>query len=159
MNWDCQEVANHLIDIIEENMPASQKKAILDHTAVCPRCDRLLKDFSRVWQDISTAEKRTPSEGFWPGLLAKIEARERPRPFREKMIAGLRISFRAAAVSLILAFGIYFGYYLGNTPSMETAQSDVPSFEQYIRDFQDFPEGSVSDFYTQYEVQNQQEVP
>jgi len=159
MNSQCQNVTKHLIDITDGGIPESSKNAILHHIATCPRCDRLVKEFTRIWQDLSKAGKRAPSDNFWPGLLAKIEALEKPRPLREKMLAGLRISFRTAAVGLLLSFGVYFGYQLGNTPPVETTRWDISHLEQYIQDFHDFPEGSVSDFYTQFNIQKEQKAP
>lgn len=159
MKRDYREVVNNLIDIVEDNIPESQKKAIHNHIASCPRCTRLVQRFALVWKELSSAEKLTPSEMLWPGLVAKIEIYENPPPLREKILAGLRHSLRPAAVSLIFLFCGLFGYYLGNLPRMETPSSELLFVEQYVQDFQDFPEGSVSDFYMQYETQNLQEAP
>jgi predicted anti-sigma-YlaC factor YlaD len=161
MNSDCQKVKNSLIDIIEKNIPESQKKAIQDHLECCPQCNRLVDRFARIWNELSVTGKSIPLEKFWPALLAKIQAYEKPRGLQEKMLAAMRNSLRPAAVSLILLFGIFIGYQLGNIPRMDTAQSEMLSVyaEQYVQDFQDFPEGSVGDFYTKYKIQNQQEVP
>lgn len=159
MNQDCQNIVNNLIDIVGNCHPESQKKVILDHLALCPRCQRLVKYFSLGWEELSTAEKLSPSERFWPDLLAKIQASERPKPFREKIILGLRTSLRPAVVSLILLLGIFFGYQLGNRPRVETIQSEMSYIEHYVQDFQDFPEGSVSDFLMRYEIPIQEEKP
>jgi hypothetical protein len=159
MKRDCREVVNNLIDIVEDNLPESQKKIIQNHVASCPRCNRLVQRFACVWKELSTAEKLTPSERFWPGLWAKIEDSEKSPPLREKIITGLKNSLRPAAVSLIFLLGGLFGYHLGNLPHTETPSFEVLYMEQYVQDFQDFPEGSVSDFYMQYEIENQLEVP
>jgi len=159
MNCDCREVTNKLIDIVEDNIPESQKRSIQNHLTTCPQCNRLVKRFARVWKELSTAEKLTPSERFWPGLRAKIEDYENPPLLREKIITGLKNSLRPAAVSLIFLLGGLFGYHLGNLPHMESTPPVMLYVEQYVQDFQDFQEGSVSDFYMKYETQNQQEVP
>lgn len=159
MNRDCREVVNNLIEFVENNISESQKKTIQNHAAACPQCSRLIKRFARIWKELSTAEKLTPSERFWSGLWARVEAYEKSQPLREKIIAGLKNSLRPAAVSLIFLLGCFFGYQLGNLPHMETVPSEILYVEQYVQDFQDFPEGSVSDFYIQYQIQNQQEVP
>jgi len=159
MNWDCREVVNNLIDIVEENIPESQKKSIQNHLATCPPCSRLVKRYARAWKELSTVEKLIPSEKFWPGLFAKIEAYDKPLPLREKIITVLKNSLRPAAVSLIFLFGGFFGYHLGNFPHMEPTPPEMLYMEQYVQDFQEFPEGSVSDFYMQYETHNQREVP
>jgi hypothetical protein len=159
MKQDCRKVVNKLIDIVEDNIPESSKKTIQNHIASCPRCTRLVQRFALVWKELSSAEKLIPSERFWPGLVAKIDAQEKSLSLREKILAGLRHSLRPAAVSLIFLLGGFFGYYLGNLPHMETPSSELLFVEQYVQDFQDFPEGSVSDFYMQYETQNLQEAP
>lgn len=157
---DCRKISENLIAIVENNIPESQKKEIQDHLAACPRCTSLVKSFARAWEELSAAEKREPSEGFWPGLVAKIQAAEEP-PLREKIIIRLKDSLRPVAVGLILLFGVFFGYQLGDMQQNETAPSEMLSVyaEQYVEEFLDFPEGSVSDFYTQYKIQNQKEVP
>jgi hypothetical protein len=159
METDCRRTTNHLIDIVEDHIPEFQKKDILDHIGACPRCARLVEDFARLWQDTAAAGKHKPSERFWPELAAKIEALEKPQPFRKKIIAGLRLSLRPAAAVVILAFGIYAGYQLGNMPPAGTVPTEMSYFEPYTQDLLDFPEGSLSDFYTQYEIQNQQKTP
>lgn len=160
MNRDCRKIAENLIAIVENIIPESQKKEIQDHLAACPRCNRLVKNFTRTWEELSVPEKRGPSEEFWPGLVAKIQAAEEP-PLREKIIIGFKDSLRPVAVGLVLLFGILFGYQLGNMRQRETVPSEMLSVyaEQYVEEFLDFPEGSVGDFYTQYKIQNQQEVP
>ena len=59
MDQDCQFIAKNLIDIVENNLPESQKKMIQDHLTVCRRCNRLVKSLSDVWEELSTAEKHT----------------------------------------------------------------------------------------------------
>lgn len=159
MNRDCRKIAENLIDIVENNIPESLKKRIQEHLATCSRCNRLVKSFTRAWQELATSEKLTPSDRFWPELLAKIKDHEKPMPLRDKILAGLRNSLRPATVSLILLFGVFFGYQLGNVPRTETSRPEVLTVEHYLQDFQDFPDGSVSDFFTKYEISIQEEKP
>ena len=159
MNQDCQNIVNNLIDIVGNCHPESQKKVILDHLALCPRCQRLVKYFSLGWEELSTAEKLSPPERFWPELLAKIQDSEKPQLLREKIILGLRNSLRPAAVSLTLLLGVFFGYQLGNRQHMDTIHTEMVYVEPYFQDFQDFPEGSVSDFLMKYEIPIQEEKP
>ena len=159
MNWNCQKIAENLIDIIENNILESQKKALQDHIATCSRCNRLYQSFALAWEELVTAEKWAPSDRFWPELSAKIQDHEKPQPLWEKILVGLSNSFRPAAVSLILLFGVFFGYQLGNVPRIETTQSEMLYVEHYFQDLQDFPDGSVSDFFTKYEIPIQEEKP
>lgn len=159
MSRDCRKIAENLIGIIENNIPESQKKGIQDHLTACPRCNRLIQSFAHEWKDLATAEKLTPSDRFWPELSAKIQDYEKPLSLWDKIFAGLRNSLRPAAVSLILLFGVFFGYQLGKEPRAETSRSEMLYVEHYLQDFQDFPDGSVSDFFTKYEIPVQEEKP
>lgn len=159
MKLDCQYITNHLIDIVENIIPESQEKVIQEHITDCPVCDSLVKGFTHAWEQISPKEILVPSERFWPELVARIQALEKPVPFREKIALGLKQSLRPVAVSLIVLIAGFFGYKLGDMPDMEAAQVQMSYFENYVQDFQDFPEGSVSDFYMRYVNQEQKEVP
>jgi hypothetical protein len=146
-----------LIDIVENNLHESYEKAILDHLALCPKCNRLVRSFTHAWEELSSAEKQIPSESFWPDLLEKVQASEKQVPIREKIIRGFRNSLRPVTVSLILLISVLIGYQLGNRPGMDTTLPE-PYIEQYVQDFQDFPEGSVSDFFMKYEFSLEEEI-
>jgi hypothetical protein len=148
-----------LIDIVENNLHESYEKAILDHLAQCPQCNRLVRSFAHAWKELSSREKYKPSERFWPELLTKVEDSEKPRPLREKIITGLRNSLRPATVSLILFVGVFVGYQLGNRPSMDATLLELSHIELFVQDFQDFPEGSVGDFMMTYEIPLEEEKP
>ena len=158
MDQDCQFIANSLIDIVENSLPDSRKKMVVAHLAACPRCNRLVQSLSHVWEEHPSAGKQSPSESFWSDLLARIQAYEKPLPLREKIISGLKNSLRPVAVSVILLLGVLIGYQLGNRPGMDTILSE-PYIEHYVQDFQDFPEGSVSDFFMTYEFSLEDEKP
>jgi hypothetical protein len=159
MNQDCQKISNNLIDIVENNLSESLEKAILDHLAVCPRCQRLVEDFVFAWKKLSTADKASPSHGFLPELIARIQAHEQPQPTREKMMRIFINALRPAAVSVILIGGIFIGYQLGNFPNMESSRTEMPAIGLYAHDFQDFPEGSAGDFLMKFELPIQEEKP
>jgi predicted anti-sigma-YlaC factor YlaD len=159
MSRDCQKTKEKLIDIIENNIPESEKKGVQDHLAACSRCNQLIQSFARAWEELGTAEKLKPSDRFWPVLSAKIQDYERLLPLRDKILAVLRNSLRPAILSLILLFGVYFGYQLGNRPRIKTTLSEMSHIEQYVQDFLDNPEGSVSDFISRYEIPIKDEKP
>jgi hypothetical protein len=159
MSQDCQKIAENLIDIIENRIPESEQKGIQAHLDACPRCSRLVQSFARVWTELPTAEKLTPSDRFWPVLYAKIQDLEKPLSLGDRILAGLRNSLQPAVLGLILLFGIYFGNQLGNRPSIETTLSEMSHIEQYLQDFEDIPDGSVSDFFTKYEIPIKEEKP
>lgn len=158
MNADCKKVEENVIDFIERKLPEPQQKIIRKHIEGCPQCYGLVKRFADIWQEFPEQKRSIPSDKFWPELFAKIQAYENPQPLWDKVITGLRSSLRPAAVSLILLLGVFFGYHLGNMPGHSNL-SEVTPVEQYITEFQDFPIGSVGDFFTTYEIQIQEERP
>lgn len=158
MNADCRKVEENVIDFVEKKLPESQQKIIQKHLEDCPQCYGLVKRFADIWQGFPEQKRLIPSDKFWPELFAKIQAYEKPQPLWDKVLTGLRSSLRPAAVSLILLLGIFFGYHLGNMPGYSNL-SEVNAVEQYITEFQDFPIGSVGDFFTTYEIQIQEERP
>lgn len=169
MNADCRKVEENLIDFVEKKLPESQQKVIQKHLEDCPQCYGLVKRFAHLWQELPEEERFIPSDRFWLELFAKIQAYEKPQPLGDKFFTGFRNSLRPAALSLILLLGVFFGYHLGNMPqgsikksesdSMDTTQSEMAYVDQYFQDFQDFPDGSVSDFFTKYEIPIQEEKP
>jgi hypothetical protein len=152
MDQNCHNIKNSLIDIVENNLSKSLKKTILDHLALCPRCKEQIEDFSDLWKELSTAEKSFPSDSFWPELLAKIQAYERPKSFQEKMLMVLKKSLQPAVVGMGLIAGIFLGYHLGNFPQVKSSQSEITDIGLFTQDFLDFPEGSAGDFFLKYEI-------
>lgn len=169
MNTECRKVEENLIDFVEKRVSESLQIAIEEHCESCPHCDRLVKRFALIWQEFTKRERLTPSASFWSDLYDKIHASEKPQLLWDKIFIGFKNSLRPAAIILVLFFGVFFGYHLGNVPEgfgeisepkdIDQKISEEMFVDQYIQDFQDFPLGSVDDFYMRYEIQKQDEEP
>ena len=160
MNAGCKKVEENLIDFVEGKVSDILKAEIKEHRQSCAECDRLVREFSAIWQDIPTRERRAPSPSFWPVLVQKIQTDEKPMQQWERIIFGFKRSLRPAAVSLFLLAGAYLGYHLGSLPD-DTAKlsSGEEYFAEYFEEFQDFPLGSAGDFYLTYSNPEQGEIP
>ena len=172
MKTGCGKVEKNMIDLLEKKIPESLRKEIEHHMDDCPGCKRIAQQFNQVWSnfvDFSERHKATPSPLFWPGLLDKIQKKEKPHSPGNKLLRGLKVSFRPAAAALVFLLGIYFGYDLGNIPQtaeplpeaidMETAAAEEIIVDPYFQDFQDFPQGSVADFYVSLGIQQEDKTP
>jgi hypothetical protein len=169
MKAGCRKVEENLIDFVENGLSEPLRDEIERHLSNCARCKRLVERFTLIWPDFSKRQSMAPSPSFWPGLLDKIQTREKFHRRGRKLLWGLKVSFRPAAVVLIFLLGIYFGYYLGNIPQaaaslseswdMDTAAAEDIIVDPYFQDFQDFPMGSVADFYVTPRIQPQDKKP
>lgn len=164
MNTGCRQVEDNLIDFVERKVPESLQRAIEGHLENCPECARLVERFSLVWEDLPKGERFTPPASLWPKLLDKIQSYDEPRLSGDRVFEGLMNSLRPAAIALLLIFGIFFGFHLGNIPerfpkAVQPNDVDPHLIEEifvteYLKDLQDFPLGSISDVYTLYEIQS-----
>jgi len=160
MNSGCKRVKQNLIDFVERELPDVLKGEIEEHLRSCAKCDRIVREFSLIWQDVSARERRSPSASFWPDLVERIQSDENPRQVWEQIILGFKRSLRPVAVTLLLLGGAFFGYQVGYIPK-DTGKtfSGEEYFVEYLETFQDFPLGSAGDFYFQYSTTQQGEIP
>ena len=169
MSTGCRKVEENLIDFIEKEISESLRKEIEQHLDDCPRCKSLVERFNQIWPNFSTRQIMAPSPSFWTGVLDKIQTHEKLHRRGNKLLWSLKASFRPIAWALVFLLSIYFGYYLGNIsqnaePLPETVDMDATTAEeiivdQYFQDFQDFPRGSIADFYVSPRFQQQDKKP
>lgn len=159
MKKNCRMVEEKLLDYIEGKLPRDTIKIFEEHRKRCVQCDLLIKNFIEIWSSISENEKVQPSDSFWPGLQAKIQAVERPQPLSDRIFSDLKMILRPAALTIILLAGIFLGYQMGNITDVlgdisnsKTLDSERPEkayVENYFQDFQEIPIGSPAEFYLQ----------
>jgi hypothetical protein len=150
-------VKKKLIDYIEGKLPGDEIQSIEEHRKNCVECDFLIKQFSAIWSEIPRIERLQPSDSFWRGLQAKIQAFESPQFISDKIFASLKMILRPAALFMILLAGIFFGYQMGNIKDdfgdiskSEVIDADMSGkfyVENYFQDFQEIPTGSPAEFY------------
>jgi len=159
---DCKIIEKNLIDIIEERVAERTLKNIQIHLKSCPKCTLLVERFSQIWKGFDQTKRIEPSVSFWPVLHQKIRAYEEQKFHLGEIFFGLKLWLRPAVATVILLMGCFFGYQLGNVSQNydqiqsleETGEVALEElfFAQYLSSFEDFPEGSISDFYMSCEI-------
>ena len=162
MKTGCRLVEDNLIDFVEGKVPQSLRNAIEVHLDGCLDCAGLVERFAGIWDTLPEVERVLPPASLWPNLLHKIQSFDKPRPIGKSVFDGRVNSLRTVALVLLLLFGVFFGFHLGNVPERfpETGRLDEIDphlFEEifvteYFQDFQDFPLGSIGDLYTSFEI-------
>jgi hypothetical protein len=169
MNKACRLFEENLIDFMELEVPESLKKVIEDHLENCPSCARLAERFWLGWDDLAKRERLKPPVSLWPGLYAKISLYDKAKRPSRGISAGIWNFLRPGVITLLFLSAILFGFYLGDMPasSPERALPEKAHHEMfeeiyvadYLKDFQDFPVGSMSDLYIGYKIQSPDEQP
>ena len=162
MRTECKQVEDNLIDFVERKVSGSLQRAIEDHLERCPECARLVERFSVVWEALPKGERFATPQSLWQNLLDRIESLDRPRPIRQSVFDGLVNSLRPVAIVMLLLFGMFFGFHLGNIPeeypvAVRPVEIDPHLLEEifvteYFQDFQDLPLGSIGDVYVSFEI-------
>lgn len=163
---DCKIIEKNLIDIIEKKSPENTLKEIQTHLKSCPKCALLVEQFSQIWEVFDQTTRTEPSVSFWPALHQKIKAYEEHKFHPGEIFFGLKRRLHPAVVTIILLTACFFGYQLGN---FSQNYGQIQSFEetgelaleelyttQYLSSFEDFPDGSISDFYINYEIKHKE---
>ena len=140
----CSFIRSHLVAIAEIDVPGEAFPGVQDHLGSCPECASLVQQFSRAWEDPATQEDIKPSPSFFPRLIERIEAEERPRAGRQGALAWRVL--KPAAVAAIFLGGIFAGHELGKRDRAILAPEAAFS-GQVLESFENIPSGSVADFY------------
>lgn len=145
-NKACAFIRGHLISVVEDHAAGTAPRDIRDHLDSCPDCASLVLRFSRAWEDPALPADAKPAPSFFPGLVERIEAGEKPRPGRPGVLAVAWRILRPAAVAAIFLGGIFAGHELGRgertIPPPEAAFSG-----RLLESFESIPPGSAADFY------------
>ncbi|UCF78059.1 MAG: zf-HC2 domain-containing protein [Candidatus Eiseniibacteriota bacterium] len=160
---DCRFIKDNVIDIVGETLPEDTRKEIEAHLRSCKRCAVLTGRFAQLWQAWEDSVSVEPSPAFLPHLWQRIQESEENRLAVPFLLSGWERWLRPTAAVGTIAVGLLIGYHLGNVPAdsgpdsvqrltgQQTLES-VPSaellFDYYLGGLDDFPSGSVGEFYT-----------
>lgn len=166
MVMDCKGIEKSLVAIAENSIPESRLRELRLHLESCSNCSLLVDRFTAIWQKIGREEQTAPSSSFWPGLQQKMSAREKRKLRLTDVFIGIRRLLRPAALVFTLMAGIFAGYQIGNVPQ----GSDTANIEEkisganleesisapYFESFEDYPKGSVTDFYLSSKIEKKE---
>lgn len=142
----CSFIRNHLVVIAEKDVPGEAFPGVQDHLESCAECASLVQRFSIAWEDPAPQEDKTPSSFFFPRLIERIEAEERPRAGRQGAFAVAWRVLKPAAVAAIFLGGIFAGHELGKR-DRSILPPEAAFSGQMLESFENIPPGSVADFY------------
>jgi tetratricopeptide (TPR) repeat protein len=99
-------VTDQLSDYLDDELPASERRAVEAHLAECGECARTLDELRDVVERAHRAVPQPPARDLWDGVASRLgEARRDARPFVQPRAR--RISFTvpqlAAAAVLVAA--------------------------------------------------------
>jgi len=161
MTEACRAVEKNLVDIVEGKVCGDRLQYIEEHLKSCPGCSLLVGKFRHVWQELGRPHRIEPSLSFRSGLEQKIKAYDEKKFCSGPIFVGAQRRFRPAVAVLALLAGVFAGYEMGN---VSRAYLEIPAQEraavspegmftfQYLNSFEDFPKGSIADFYLNQEL-------
>lgn len=166
---ECRRVEKNLIDIVEKRVCGDRLKDIQEHLDSCPGCSFLVKRFRPIWQELDRSQRMEPSLSFWPGLEQKVRAYEERKLRPGDFFRGSRRMLQPIVAILALIAGIFTGYQMGNVArgsgkvqaqgKISAAATEELFTSQYLSSFEDFPKGSVADFYISHEIRKKESIP
>jgi hypothetical protein len=53
---NCQHIQNAMMDYLTRALSAAEHKAFTEHLTQCPACEKLVKEFESVWEDLNALE-------------------------------------------------------------------------------------------------------
>ncbi|MEN6311470.1 MAG: hypothetical protein ABFD80_08035 [Acidobacteriota bacterium] len=142
----CSFIRNHLISIAEKDAAGAAFPDLQGHLDSCPECASLVRQFARAWENPAPPEDVQASPSFFPRLIERIEAEEKPRPGGRGALAAAWRILRPAAVAAVFLAGLFAGHELGKRdPAVPS--SEVAFAGQVVESFDSIPPRSVADFY------------
>jgi predicted anti-sigma-YlaC factor YlaD len=143
---NCEFVQKNLTDIVEREFPPEMQKQIDAHLSSCHRCASLVERFAQIWQGWEQPVRIEPSPAFWTKLQRRIRESERKKFAILPLLGAWAWErwLRPIAAVATLLIGVLAGYHLGNIPVRNGAEQ---FFEYHLGSLDDFPTGSVGEFY------------
>lgn len=164
----CRDVEKRLIEIVETKSAPPYGKDSEEHLSECSECRRLVEDFARQWQTLTSPPEIQPSPSFLSRVLSQVKESETCDRSMKPTRVIWRPVFRAQTFTALIVLGVLTGAYLGHRPSSASfgAYSEKPSgdairqyTEQYFWAFKELPQGSVGEAYTTVILQEKEKKP
>ncbi len=162
----CTGIKNHLVSLCESTLDPDLQKEIRKHLRECPRCDKLARKFSVLWNELAPRKGPEYPISLWPGIERSIQEQtgraRKTRRFSQRFPGLLRPV--AAALGLVLAIGT--GWELGRPGTAMKSQlrlgqtgTEELYISEYLEPFSDIPVGSLADLYLDSESSDEDITP
>ena len=112
---NCKYVENKIIDYLEGKVSEGERIKIEEHLLKCGRCRTMVKEVSSVWDYMISPTMSELSPYFWTKLQGKILEYERSKIWYIDMLESPLKFLKPAALGLLFAVGIFFGYEIGKS--------------------------------------------
>jgi len=142
----CAFIRSHLISVTEGNSTGETSPDIREHLDSCEECAILVQRFARGWESLAAPEAIRPGPSFFPDLIGRIEAYEKPGSGLATTRSLAWRILRPVAVTALFLGGILAGHELGKAEKPLSRSEDyfaAPSVDI----FENIPQGSVAHYY------------
>lgn len=118
---NCETIQAHLVDYLNQELPAAEQTALAAHLATCAACQAELHATQRLWQTLSRVPVPEPSAQLRPEFYAMLATFRQPEPpayslqglwHRLRTLALPRPAVRLAYSLGLLGLGALGGYWL-----------------------------------------------
>ncbi len=164
----CRDIEKRVFEIVETKSALPYWKNSEDHLSECSKCRRLVEDFARQWQTLTSPNEIQPSPSFLSRVLSQIQESDTYDRSMKPSRAIWRPVFRIVTLTALIVLGVLTGTYLGHRPSSASfrANSEKPYGDatrqytkQYFGGFEEFPRGSVGEAYATIILQEKEKKP
>jgi hypothetical protein len=123
---NCSTIHKNLIFFLEEELPANEKELVKIHLSDCEECALFAEDLKRTLEILEADKLPGVNPFFYTRLTAKLD---RINNKKESFWKPVLVKAQPAFFSLLLLAGIYTGFAIGKTSSLQVAVSTMQSQE------------------------------
>lgn len=122
----CNTVHNKLIFFLEKELPVSEMEQVQKHLDECSECARFAAEMKNTLQILDTDKVSDDNPFFFTRVKARLEKQEEKQPAARPVLVRI---LQPVAFSILLLFGIYGGFKLGQAPKVTTADTSLSEQE------------------------------
>ena len=146
----CSQIRKKLSAYLDDEVSERDKKVMSEHLKHCLECQKELSVLSNVVDSISALQGMKVPPFFMTHLRQRMREEAEPIPFLQKM----RRFTMSAATAIAVVVSLLIGNQIGRTLYHSVAGTTVQQISETtdvlgIGTFEEFPDGSLSDFYNE----------
>jgi predicted anti-sigma-YlaC factor YlaD len=149
MKMRCQIASKNISLAMDGRLEQAATEALAEHLRACPSCREWQQEQSWLRDLVRAPQEVAPSPGFPAGLMARIAAAPRRRPFFAFSLPVFRPVLLRAAMLFLIVFSALLGFFLSGRLEAPAASADMAAFSQTMNldAFADAPAGSFAAVY------------